>query len=225
MDKWIDSDDQNGVGEGPRRNYMEEEVDSPWKEADNSGYLGQLSIFVKKYSPIMTGIALFFVVLGGLKLIFSGGSAVDEDRLLAMEKKIKSLEEKYEKYDSMDNKVTRIWEQAKSFENFKDRFDRTEASMILRMDHLATNIDSIQKRLVGTAAHSTEPRPSKKTSSESTAKKSTKNRLIRYHTVAPQETLYGISLKYGIELDNLLEMNHLRKDTVIQPGQKVIVKK
>ncbi len=223
--KWRDSDDPTRLGSKSPRNYLEEEVDPHWNEADNSGYLGQISLFVKKYSPIMTGVALFVVVLGGLKLIFSDGAVVDEGRLQALEEKIQSLEDNYDKFDSIDNKVTRIWEQAKSFETFKDRFDRTEASMTLRMDHLATNIDSVQKRLSKTGTSSVTSPAVEKSLPKSTAKKSSKPPITRYHTVAPRETLYGISLQYGIKLDNLLEMNNLRKDTVIQPGQKLIVKK
>ncbi len=223
--RWRDSDDQTRLGGKSPKNYLEEEVDPHWNDADNSGYLGQISLFIRKYSPIMTGVALFVVVLGGLKLIFSGGAVVDEERFQALEAKIQSLEDNYEKFDSIDSKVTRIWEQAKSFENFKERFDRTEASMTLRMDHLATNIDSVQKRLAKTDTNSAPPASARKSSTKSATQKSAKAPLVRYHTVAPKETLYGISLKYGIKLDNLLEMNNLSKDTVIQPGQKLIVKR
>lgn len=223
--KWRDSDDRAGLGEKSTRDYLGDEDGSHWGKPGGAGPLSWIPASLKRYTPILTGAALFLIVLAVLKAIFNVGGSTDDARIRALEAKIINLEEKYGKFDSIDSKVTRIWEQAKSFENFRERFDRTEASMTLRMDHLATNIDSVQKRLVAADTHTKATRPVPSPRKTSASKKDKMSAAMRYHTVAPRETLYGISLKYGIDLDNLLKMNDMRKDTVIQPGQKLIVKR
>ncbi|MGD9211300.1 MAG: LysM domain-containing protein [Desulfobacteraceae bacterium] len=226
--KWKDSDDQTKIGEKTAKDYMDEEDNPHWTAADGTGLLGNLINRLRKLIPVLLGVALFMVVFGGMKVLFSSGGAGgtgSENRLKILEDRIRYLEEKYEKFDSVDNKVTRIWEQANNFENFKERFDRTEASMTLRMDHLATSIDSIQKRLVTAKSHSKSTRPVQSTRESVSQKDTATSASVQYHTVAPKDTLYSISKKYGIKLDNLLEMNHMEKNVVIKPGQKLIVKK
>jgi hypothetical protein len=87
------------------------------------------------------GIAVVAGVVLLVMLLFSNVSdSTDLAKISAMEQRIEQLEQRLEKYDDVDEKVTRIWEQAKSFETFKTRFDRSEASRSLRMDHLAMSL-------------------------------------------------------------------------------------
>lgn len=223
--KWKDSDNHDRLGGENDSDFMDEDEHPHWNNPEDGGYLAQISSRIKPYAPLLTGVVLFIAFIGGVKMLFYNQGKADDQRLAALEKKIQRLDEQYAKFDSIDDKVTRIWEQAKSFENFRDRFDRTEASMTLRMDHLATNIDSVQKRLAAADTHARTTRPVQREQVKSDRKSSANNAAVQYHTVAPKETLYGISLKYGIKLDNLLKMNHIAKGTVIQPGQKLIVKK
>lgn len=222
--KWKDSDDHSRLGDKSARDFLEEES-ADWNHPDTGGYFTQIPAQLKPYMPFLIAVVMIVAFFGGLKMLFYSAGKVDDARLTALEEKIQRLDEKYGKFDSIDSKVTRIWEQAKSFESFRDRFDRTEASMTLRMDHLATNIDSVQKRLADADTHAKATRPVQQKEKKRAEKNTDRNTSVRYHTVAAKETLYGISLKYGIKLDNLLRMNNMAKDTVIQPGQKLIVKR
>ena len=223
--QWKDSNDRERLHADTARDFLDEEDNTGWDPTDNGGPLTHLNDQLKRYAPVLIGVALFLVAIVGLRLLFSGGSSGDGNRVRLLEERVQNLEAAFKKFDSIDSKVTRIWEQAKSFENFKNRFDRTEASMSLRMDHLASNIDSVKKQL-GTMDSSSKSTSSIKSAQIKTpVKRAAKSRAVRYHTVTAKETLYGISVKYGIKLENLLEMNHLRKNAIIQPGQKLIVKK
>lgn len=44
---------------------------------------------------------------------------------------------------------------------------------------------------------------------------------VKVHKVKKGETLYGISKKYGISLDKLIEINNLKKNPQLQLGQKI----
>jgi LysM repeat protein len=43
------------------------------------------------------------------------------------------------------------------------------------------------------------------------------------HEVRPGDTLYGIADKYGMTLDQLLQLNKLKKNAAIHPGQKLLI--
>jgi len=166
------------------------------------------------------GLGIAVVVLL-VMLIFSKITGPAESvRISELEKKIEHLEQQVEKVDGVDEKVTRIWEQAKSFEKFKTRFDRSEASMSLRMDHLAMGLDALQKKTDKTmkkvetlkrAPARAGPPPVKK----ATAKKT--------HTVAAGDTLFNISRRYNLSVEKLRSMNQLTDRAVIHVGQILTV--
>ena len=89
-------------------------------------------------------------------------------------------------------------EQAKSFEKFKDRFDRSEASMSLRMDHLTMSLEALQKQLNETQQPKAKAAPvAEKPAAASKPKAAA---VIRYHQVQPGDTLYSISKKYALKV-------------------------
>ena len=45
-----------------------------------------------------------------------------------------------------------------------------------------------------------------------------------YHTVTAGDTYYNISKRYNLELEQLLEMNGLKKESILKPGQKLVVR-
>lgn len=183
-----------------------------------------------------TGISLnlvFWVVgiVAAIAFVLVLGSMVngkDESaRIADLEAKINALEARLEKIDDVDEKVTRIWEQAKAFETFKTRFDRTEASMSLRMDHIAMSLDALQKKSNENIQKlKTLEKAAKKTSPPSKKRSVTKKRKsAKTHVVAKGETLYRISQKYRLSLGTLRSLNNLQKNDVIQVGQVLVVKK
>jgi LysM repeat protein len=44
------------------------------------------------------------------------------------------------------------------------------------------------------------------------------------HIVGPSDTLYGISLQYGVSYDDLLQLNNLSRTSILTIGQQIIVK-
>ena len=218
--KWKDSGDMVEKEEDVREEYFDEEQYSPWadrKDNKKSAKLGKVPVLF-----LLLAVAIVALVAALLMLIFNGGGDTALNRqMAAVEERLLKLEEKLDNYEAIDEKVTRIWEQAKSFEKFKDRFDRSEASISLRMDHLTMGLEAVQKQL------NTARRP-KEVSSVSTSAGGTGEApavaQIKYHQVQAGDTLYSISKKYGLKVDQLLEMNRMKPGSVIVPGQKLIVR-
>ena len=45
----------------------------------------------------------------------------------------------------------------------------------------------------------------------------------QYHNVVRGDSLYSISIKYGLSVEEILRLNNLNKNQPIQPGQKLMV--
>jgi LysM repeat protein len=222
--KWKDTD--SGKDENPEKS-------DPYYEDD--GYASFKEKGLKK-NTILSGnpvrylywgldIAVVAGVVLLLLLLFSNINApADLARVADLEKRIQDLEQQLEKIDGVDQKVTRIWEQAKSFENFKTRFDRSESSMSLRMDHLAMSLDALQKKTNETlskvdklekapavAQSPVQPQAVKKAAAKKT------------HRVAAGDTLFSISRRYGLSVEALQDINKLPKGAVLHVGQTLTV--
>jgi len=222
--KWKDT----GDGEAAKP-----EKSDPYYEDDGYASLKEKGL---KKDTILSGIPVRYLYWGiGIAgavgvvllvmLLFSNiNEPTDQESLSALEQKIKRLEQRLEKFDGVDEKVTRIWEQAKSFETFKSRFDRSEASMSLRMDHLAMSLDALQKKTdetlkkvgnlekgVAQTAASASPPSVKKTAT------------VKTHTVAAGDTLFSISRRYNLSVEKLRSINKLTEKTVIHVGQTLTV--
>jgi len=217
--KWKDSNEMNEPVEQNKEEYFDEEQYSPWTRNKDAVQFGRLRKIPTMF--ILIGLAVVTSLAALLMLLLSTQEDPASDKQMAlMQEKIKQLEERLDRYEGVDEKVTRIWEQARAFEKFKDRFDRSETSIMLRMDQMTTSLESVQKQ-VGQIrkAPPVVPAPVKAApvKAESTSFRN------RFHTVEAGDTLYSISKKYGIQVDDLLKMNQLEKESILNLGQKLIV--
>jgi LysM repeat protein len=216
--EWKDSGEKTDQGE--QEEYFDEEEYSPW--AEGKGQNKENKLTKPPVLFILLAVAIVALVAVLLMLLLSGDSnPVSQQKLDALEGRIMALEERLDKYEAIDEKVTRIWEQAKSFEKFKDRFDRSEASMSLRMDHLTMSLETMQKQFTASPKKTASP-PVGPASKKTTASPIPKTK-IKYHQVKAGETLYSISKQYGLTVEELLKLNRMEAGSVIVTGQKLIV--
>ena len=213
--KWKDSGEMIDKEEKNEEEHFNEEQYSPWaehKEAKRGIKLGKYQV-----PSLLLGLAIIaLLVVLFLILRNGGGDTAASQRIVALEQRLQQLEERLDKFEGIDEKVTAIWEQAKSFEKFKDRFDRSEASTSLRMDHLTMSLEALQKQL--NEARSTQAPATAK--GPEAGKSSSK---IQYHVVQSGDTIYGISKKYNLSVEELRRLNKMEPDSVLMPGQKLIV--
>lgn len=210
-----DSDIKFKLNSAPQEDYIDDEDDLPWSKKKRS--VGSRLFKMPEdipYSWLAIG-CLFLIVLFILIFPKSEGK-ISEKQFLAMETRLTRLEDRIVKSEDADEKITRIWEQAKDFEQFKARFDRQEASLLLRLDNLTKDMNRLQKRV-------TESKPVKPESSK-TDKVTDKKAKQKYHTVSSGETLYSISRQYGLTVEKIRLMNKLAKGTAIHSGQKLLVR-
>lgn len=234
--KWRDSE-ENANASGPTVDKsFDSDPNAEWNEAAELNTAKRSAAVASSRSSSVWVVVAVAVV--GLIIILilprvqpSGG----EEQLLALETRIGALEQQLTKFDSVDENVSRIWEQAKSFEQFKERFERSDASTSLRMDHLATSLSAMQKRVekvekgrakAVAAAPAPKPTTSKPNTPTAASIKPSSPKATagaKYHTIAKGDTLYSVGRKYGLKVDQLLKINQLPKNAVIKPGQRLRV--
>lgn len=221
--KWKDTGDGEGANPEKSDPYYEDDGYSSFKE-NGLKKTAILSGNPVRYLYWGLGIAVVAGVVMLVMLLFSNiNEPADQAHISQLEQRIVQLERRLEKVDGVDDKVTRIWDQAKSFEKFKTRFDRSEASMSLRMDHLAMSLDALQKKTDETLKKvgilEKAPAPPAAPASHPPARKAA----AKTHTVAAGDTLFSISRRYNLSVEELRSINKLKKGAVINVGQTLTV--
>lgn len=216
--EWKDSGEK--ADQGSQKEYFDEEEYSPWAEGKSQNK--NIKLVKPPALLLLLSIAIIALVAVLLMLLFNGDAdPISQQKLDAMESRLLALEERLDKYEAIDEKVTRIWEQAKSFEKFKDRFDRSEASTSLRMDHLTMSLETLQKQINASQKKTTVAPVA--TPPKAAATPSVPNAKIAYHEVKAGETIYSISKQYDMTVEELLKLNRMKSGSVIVVGQKLIV--
>jgi LysM repeat protein len=223
--KWKEPDDGGDENVEKDDPYYEDDGYASFSDKglkQNSGF-GDPVEFLKKWGVVAVGVLVVVVVL---LFFFNLSNPAGSKRIAELEQKIEQLEMQLEKYEGVDEKVTRIWEQAKAFETFKTRFDRSEASVSLRMDHFAMSLDTLQKKTDRTAVELTKLKKAQRSTTAPPKVKTTKSAVPgKMHTVAKGDTLYSISRKYSLSVDELKALNKLKTGAVIHVGQTLKVSK
>jgi LysM repeat protein len=150
---------------------------------------------------VLLGILIVLIFAGGILYFLSkrttGGEASPlQSRVTALEQKIAGLE--------------------KQLVELQGKIDTSgpDPALLQRVDALAQKIEALGKQKQLTAESKAKPSaPSK--SAVLTEKK--------YHTVQKGETLYRISKKYRIRLEELRRVNNLSADQLLRTGQKLLV--
>jgi len=194
---------------------MKPEVDSDTQEIfDNMAE--DLAKSKKDDSPIRrqrdsygSGPAGKFTLLAGLGaailvvliiLVFRGGGKQDMAPLL---NRLDRLEHRMAIVEGNARKGEAIEEQMKSLQQGQARVEASGKTMAERLDRLAKQ---------GEQARALPAAPKTPTQAKT-----------QVHEVRPGDTLFGIAVKYGMTLDQLLRLNNLNKNAAIQPGQKLLI--
>jgi len=209
-----DDDRIDKFNENPEDDYNEQY--SLWKEEKKLKFGTNTPKMSDKIPLSRFGIGFLILLILLILLFARNRSTALENRIAALENSVKNLEQMVDKLNVVDNRVAQVSEQAQTFQQFKERFDRSEAALTSRMDQIVINLSSLQKQMsrVGT----------QKVKTSKTAKVSKKTTENRHHTVKPGETLYQIAPRYGLTIKKLRQLNKLGESDTIYPGQKLVIR-
>ncbi len=218
---------------GKTSNPDMETEDEMYKENAFSGWqknrrLGLFSDIMS--SPFVWGAAAFVILILMLMIFWpdSDGKASNE-KLDNIAQRIDMLENRIFIVETTLQNISVQQPQEQNLESFQNRIEQLEAFVKHKTDQFTSELEKTQKKI-----SSLESRPAPRTvaSKPSTPSKpepaskpapARKTDTAKYHVVQKGETLYRISVNYGVSVDKLLELNNMPKGAVIHPGQKIMV--
>ena len=178
-------------------------------------YDNQTSLLQNKsnLSYIIGGIGLVVIVIL-LFMVLSGPSDdIYSQRIQALEKRIQGMEQVLATVGVIGQSLDKIDNNEKEINLFMERVDRFEGTV-------TTQIDQIIKEL-GVLHQKTGSAPAPKAKAKQPVAKSPEPKKINDHEVKAGDTLYSISRRYNLTVEQLRTYNNIGKDTAIRPGQKL----
>jgi hypothetical protein len=221
--KWKDSYDTDVPEDTPEDDVIDDEMYSPWNAKSRRRWLSRLSgRSVLPYIVGAAGLLVLLVTIGGM---FADSDSRSYDRQIeALEDRVELLERRLGDVETAYADAGQIEALDREIEQVKGRFDRMEGALSLKMDLVLKKVEKSAGRISTAERKKTAPTPSGKSKQESapkeTAKKSPPERI---HVVSAGDTLFSISRRYDLSVDDLLNLNGLEKDEAIHPGQRLVV--
>jgi LysM repeat protein len=147
-------------------------------------------------------------------MVLSGTSDdVNRKQIQALEERIQGLEQKLATVGVIDQALNRIDNNEKEIHLFMERVDRFEGTVTPQIDQIIKELGALHRK-TGSAqapkAKATQP-----------AAKSLAEEKTRVHQVKAGETLYSISRRYGLSVDQLRAYNNIGQDAAIRSGQEL----
>jgi len=190
--------------------YDEEEEGDLGREDSYSRQTGVLQN--KSNLPyIIGGVGLVFIVILFVFILSGSSDGVKLEQLQALEKRIEQLEKRMATLGVMDQALERIDNSEKELGLIMERVDRFEGTVTTQIDQIIKELGKLHQKK-GSAPQAKAPPP---------VAKSTTEKKMKVHEVSAGETLYSISRRYGLTVDQLRKYNNIGKDTAIRPGQKL----
>ena len=212
--KWKDSDDTLQLEDQPEDDYHDEDDYPFWEKPKKSAFFEKL--FKKVEIPfVLIGSGLVVLIILFLVSVSGKGTGIDTSQIESIEKRLGLLEDRMFKVEGGVGNFEQIREQENRLNQLQDKTEQLEGSIGLKFDQLISEVTHIKKKM-STSGLKRAVVPKAPAIGEKPGKK-------RYHQVRTGDTLYGIGRKYGVTIQDLRRLNNFSVDSVIYPGQKIVV--
>jgi hypothetical protein len=165
---------------------------------------------------LLFGGAGLLVLIILILLLFLGGDGGSKEDLSFIEARLGRLEDRIKNTGVQEDRIRQIEEQQKMFRQSLLVMDRSLRTLKEDFNRLTVTYENLQQK-------KSAPEPSKLESSQPVQKEAPPQPKPAYHVVSRGETLYRISKKYGISVDELRRINNMDPSSIIHPGQELLV--
>lgn len=191
-------------------------------DLDQVGYYERFSELLRNKSivPFIIGglglvalVVMFVIILSGPKNI------VDLEYLQSLESRMQQLEKKLATIGIMDQTIERLGNQEQNLDRLDKKTGRFESTVTTQIDQIIKELGVLHQKTshISTAAA---PQPNTADKKQPVASKKAES-AAQFHQVQPGETLYRISRRYGLSIEQLRAYNDLAANAAIYPGQKL----
>lgn len=184
-------------------------------------YDGSSEVFRKKsFMPfIIGGVALVVLVIIFVQILSKPEKTVDQDYLQSLEVRIKQMENKLATIGVMDQTLERLSKQEQKMDKLEKKVAGMESTVATQIDQIIKELGALHQK---TSRKASSDSPALKTAAKNQSTPSKKKGPIPdFHQVEAGDTLYRISRRYSLTVEQLRSYNNLGPDTAIYPGQKL----
>ena len=164
---------------------------------------------------LLFGGAGLLVLIILVVLLFLGGKEAPSEDLSLLQARLTRMEARIKTTGALENRIQQIEEQGKEVRQSLLKTDLSIRTIKGDLNQLIEAFEGSQKK--------TPPVPKKVEVPKSVKEASIAQTEKDYHLVSRGETLYRISRKYGISVDDLRRLNNMDPNALIHPGQKLLV--
>lgn len=179
---------------------------------------------------ILIGSGILALVILLVVFLFRGGD-VDAGKLESFEQRMDRMESVSEDLARIDEKLGRVESRIDQLETARadglQELPETVARLEKQLDHLQRQIRSGEGSESAAASPAARKAPASPRSESAPAVKrpAEKKRDLPYHTVSGGDTLYSISRRYGLTVEELRGLNNLKPGDPIHPDQKLVIRR
>ena len=164
---------------------------------------------------LLFGGAGLLVLIILVVLLFLGGRGAPSEDLSLIQARLTQMEARIKAAIAMENRLQQFEEKEKEVRQALLKTDLSIRTIKGDLNQLIEAFESLQKKTTPVPQKVKAPKPVKEASIVQTEQ--------GYHLVSRGETLYRISKKYGISVDDLRRLNNMDPNALIHPGQKLLV--
>ena len=193
--------------------FKPDDNEETYEDYDAYAALNRQSLLRKPFVPYIAAAVVALVVILGFTM-YSSNSQNDtlSEEVALLTKRLDDIEFRLgnlEQANAGDTGLTALRTQT---ENLAQQVQNLETK-------LGQNLNQINGKLAALENNQKAVAPA----APAAPQKAAKAAKPRIHVVKAGETLYQISRKYGLTVDQLKKLNHMGKDVTIRPGQELVV--
>lgn len=164
---------------------------------------------------LLFGGAGLLVLIILILWLFLGSNGGSNEELSFIEARLGRLEDRIKNTRTLEDRIRQIEEQQKAVTQSLLIADRSLRTLKEDFNQLTAAYENMQKK--------TTPVPQEAEVSPPVQKEPISKSKKGYHVVSRGETLYRISQKYGISVEELRRLNKMDSNSLIHPGQELLV--
>ncbi len=164
---------------------------------------------------LLFGGAGLLVLIILVVLLFLGGKEAPSEDLSLIQARLTRMEARIKAAGALESRIQQFEEKEKEVRQSLLKTDLSIRTIKGDLNQLIEAFEGLQKK--------TPPVPKKVEAPKAVKEASIAQTEKGYHLVSRGETLYRISKKYGISVDDLRRLNNMDPNALIHPGQKLLV--
>ena len=190
-----------------------DEADKAPHDDENEAYEPYEETYAKPSSwpLILTGVGMLVLIILSIMVLSKAQDLAEKKHVLALESKLDKLEHRLGDLGQTGSQAGETPES--QFNLLNDRLAKLETTITTKIDQMTAELEALKSTATSkqiTEVEAPQPATQKQKEIKSTV-----------HKVQAGDTLYGISRRYGLTIDQLRKYNKLAPETKIYPGQEL----